>query len=867
MNQRIRDVLSEMTTRYIFPFLWLKGETEETLKEYMRVIHDAGCNAVCLESRPHPDFCGPKWWRDLDVIIEEAKKLDMKLWILDDSHFPTGYANGSLKPDIERGDYTLTRQSVTYRVLGDGSSFSMPEEKAKDPGEAVPTRTDAYLMKESPKFDDDRLLGVYAVRADGEKGIQELCAQDGKYSFNASIGTWRVYGIYLTRNRGPHRDYINMMYQPSCRRIIDAVYKPHFEHYAAEFGKTILGFFSDEPELGNGHLYQMDKRLHEVEDLPWSPELEQAWGSVRFSLLPLLWETEYDPDETAGVRLEYMNLVTRLVRRDFSEQIGDWCRSHGVKYIGHLIEDHNQHIRCGSSLGHYFRGLAGQDMAGIDDIGGQVLPQGEDLDAVSKWQPHRDGTFYHFALGNLAASAAAIEPAKHGDSMCEIFGNYDWAEGVNLEKYLAEHFLVRGINHYVPHAFSAAPFPDKDCPPHFYAHGNNPQYRHFGCLIRYMERVCHLISGGKPYAPVAVLYHAEADWTGGKNQFGEVCGRILTEHQISWHFVPSDVFDETERYNTVIRSGCLDVNGQEYRVIVVPEATYVSDTACRGLESLQENGVKVGLIGTRPKAVGLNREVRSGSVIPLSDLPEFCSGCESAHVETASSMLRCLRYKGGDYELTYLLNESAEPWEGMVKFSVAPGYSVYRYDAWDNCCYKFDRDKKMCLEPSKGCLLIADENDTLLCEAYEAPANALELTEFERSVCKATDYPTFKNPKKVTLPDLLEQELPDFGGFVRYQTRIDCLELPLKPVWLEIEGAQEGIEVFVNGDSLGIQIVPVYRFELADKLKLGINDIVIEQATTLERVVPRRDGKPAENHVGINSRIVIRYSDGTFAKE
>ncbi len=273
------------------------------------------------------------------------------------------------------------------------------------------------------------------------------------------------------------------------------------------------------------------------------------------------------------------------------------------------------------------------------------------------------------------------------------------------------------------------------------------------------------------------------------------------------------------------------------------------------------------VIGTRPKAVGLNREVRSGSVIPLSDLPEFCSGCESAHVEPASSMLRCLRYKGGDYELTYLLNESAEPWEGMVKFSVAPGHSVYRYDAWDNCCYKFDRDKKMCLEPSKGCLLIADENDTLLCEAYEAPANALELTEFERSVCKATDYPTFKNPKKVTLPDLLEQELPDFGGFVRYQTRIDCLELPLKPVWLEIEGAQEGIEVFVNGDSLGIQIVPVYRFELADKLKLGINDIVIEQATTLERVVPRRDGKPAENHVGINSRIVIRYSDGTFAKE
>ena len=100
-------------------------------------------------------------------------------------------------------------------------------------------------------------------------------------------------------------------------------------------------------------------------------------------------------------------------------------------------------------------------MAGIDDIGGQVLPQGEDLNIRSKWQDHRDGTFYHFALGALAASAAAIESEKHGDAMCEIFGNYGWSEGVALEKYLADHFMVRGINHFVPHAFSAAPFPDK----------------------------------------------------------------------------------------------------------------------------------------------------------------------------------------------------------------------------------------------------------------------------------------------------------------------------------------------------------------------------------------------------------------------
>ena len=155
-----------------------------------------------------------------------------------------------------------------------------------------------------------------------------------------------------------------------------------------------------------------------------------------------------------------MDAVTRLVQKNFSEQIGTWCRAHGVQYIGHLIEDNNQHTRTGSSLGHYFRGLSGQDMAGIDDIGGQVLPGGEHNGLCGLMGDSRNGRFYHYVLGRLGASLASIDPTKHGDCLCEFFGNYGWEEGVRLEKYLADHFLVRGVNHFVPHAFSMKEYPD-----------------------------------------------------------------------------------------------------------------------------------------------------------------------------------------------------------------------------------------------------------------------------------------------------------------------------------------------------------------------------------------------------------------------
>ena len=74
MSDKIRALLEGKGGNYIFPFFWQHGETEEVLRKYMKVIHEANIGAVCVESRPHPDFCGEQWWHDMDITLEEAKK-------------------------------------------------------------------------------------------------------------------------------------------------------------------------------------------------------------------------------------------------------------------------------------------------------------------------------------------------------------------------------------------------------------------------------------------------------------------------------------------------------------------------------------------------------------------------------------------------------------------------------------------------------------------------------------------------------------------------------------------------------------------------------------------------------------------------
>ena len=859
MNQTITDLLKGKSGDNIFPFFWLHGEEEEKLREMMKVIHDAGCKSVCLESRPHPDFCGEKWWRDLDIILDEARKRDMKVWILDDSHFPTGFANGGVKG----APVELHRQSVVTsckKLTGKEKMITLDLKKMFPPRVSadnfVAASATKFMSKGAPVFDDDKILSLTAVDKDG-KLIDMPFGEDGKVFWHKPQGTYKVYVTGLSRNMGIHREYINMMDKRSCRILIDEVYEKHYEHYKDDFGKTILGFFSDEPELGNGFYMTGANRLGTMVDQPYSQELEEELkkrlGETWKNDLVWLWDNDH-PELSCKVRLEFMDAVTKLVREDFSKQIADWCHEHGVRYIGHLIEDNNSHTRTGMSLGHYFRGLNHQDMAGIDDIGGQVLPQGEDLD-IRTFFGKRDGEFFHFALGNLAASAAAIEPNKHGDSMCEIFGNYGWKEGVRLEKYLADHFLVRGINHFVPHAFTGKDFPDPDCPPHFYAWGNNPQYRHFSKIVEYMNRVTSITSGGQRMSHVAVLYNAEEEWMDDSMLIQKPL-RKLYEAQILADTIPADVFKEKDRYHTVI-ADTLKVNEQDYEVLIVPGAKFIDEKTAEALDQLN---IPVLYLEQIPEGIEKENAVCIGLDDLIKEVERYVS--PNVRIDPASKHVRVLEYEK-ENRFLLLFNEDSEVYEGRLNIDPE---KCYEYDAWENRIYPLT-DSKITLEPNKMVILVFDEADEdALSKRILMQGERHELSGFLRSVCTAKEYPHFHDLKDVTLPDDYAKSDKYFSGLLRYEKQIHMAED--KKAVLEITDAYEGVEVFLNGESLGIQVVPGFRYELP--LKEGDNSLVIEVATTLERqmvknanarirnLVLGNSNKPRDP-IGISGKVYLYY--------
>lgn len=859
MNQKIKESLNGKNGNYILPFLWMKGDAEEAIREEIRKIRECGVTEFCVEARPHPDFCGEGWWHDLAFVLDEAKQNGMKIWILDDARFPTGYANGIIARKYPQHSKQYLKKT-TFDVCGPmpGASFdtnrllNMPA--FESPMESM--MMNGLLKPELPK--DDTVFAVVATKVERSGRLSgavllDSCLKDGVLYWDVPPGMWKVHVIVLTRNGGGRAGYLNWLDPVSARLQLEAVYEPHYEHLGEEFGKTILGFFSDEAEIGNTFGYNFNEDIGKEDmPLPYSAALhkymDQSTDDDWKGLLPALWYDFEDKADTAKVRYSYMDAVTRLVSENFTETIGRWCREHGVEYIGHIIEDNNQDCRLGCGMGHYFRALRGQHMSGIDNIGNQVVFGGEN--GRRNGMTNGDGEFYHYALGKLGSSLGHIDPKKQGRTMCEIFGAYGWGEGTRLMKWLTDHFLVRGVNVFVPHAFSPKEFPDTDCPPHFYARGQNPLYRPFGLLMRYMNRMCHVLSGGIHRCSAAILYHAEAKWM-GESMYVQKPARELAENQIDFDFLPADTWSKENPYHAAVKDGVLTVNGEEYHCLVIPRSEVLPYDAAAFAVEAGKDGFPVYVTDCLPERVmdAVGREYPE----LCSALEEFCSvvplnglgarlrqdGIYEISLSCTFPMLRHYHYETDSHLYFFNNEDSSQIFDGEI--TVPNGGIPFHYDAFDNKLYPVPCSVRggktvirLRLEPCES-ILISMENEPCSCAlpVSAEPENILKLQgRYRVSYAKADEYPVFSEAEDLQSLVNISRLHPKFSGTIRYETSFLMESIP-EQAKLILPEAYEFAEVWLNGEKLGAKIAPPYSFACGGFIKTGENSLIIEISNTL----------------------------------
>lgn len=831
MKKIVKDVIDGKVDNYMLPFYWQHGGKRDKIPEQMERIYKSGCRAVCVESRPHRDFCGEEWWGDMDVIISCAKKYDMKVWILDDDHYPTGHAVGQIKNHPELRKWQFIENHVD--VMG-------------------PVK-DAILLTE-PESDEHILLGAYAFKrtgrdeeCEGEPVCLNGCLSGRLLQLTLPEGCYRVFTYYKTRRGTSKPDYIDMLNEESVRLFIDTVHEAHYAHYKDDFGKTIAGFFSDEPLFGNTWytMHETDRGGYNTRvGMPGlaMPYNDRVTGMMKKQLgydpLPYMAALWFDiGDKTGAIRHAYMDSVTKLYRDCFTRQVGDWCEAHGVMYIGHIIEDMNAHARLGCSAGHYFRALDGQHMSGIDIVLHQIIPGMADyVHTASAFANKADPEFFDYVLAKLASSYANIGTQMKGRAMCEVFGAYGWAEDTTILKWLLDFLLVRGVNNFVPHAFSPD-FPDPDCPPHFGAEGFDPQFEGFTKIMKYGNRVSHLLSRGRHKSSAAILYHADAEWMSdyGGAMLSQVPAKMLYTEHIDYDIIPADCFisDSGSRvYHAEEKDGRLAAGDQIYDVLIVPYAEKLPQKLLVSFEKLQKSGVKIIFMSkdqTKKELISAVDAVIKRDIEVKGDYP----------------LLRCTHYEydGGDAYM-FVNEDINRSVDTTVHLSSVTADKAVILDLLNDSVYSVpvkDGTLELELSPYQSVIAVTGADADGIVPKKRTEAVPAELV-FDIDIAEYKDLEAYKpyasGVSSDALPNITDvRNMPEFSGRIRYTCRT---KIPEGVFGVDLGEVGTVSHLYCNGADLGVRVCPPYRYELSAALKPGENELVIEVSNTLANAI--RDG-------------------------
>ena len=522
------------------PLFWLHGdESKERLELFLGKLTEGHNGAFCAESRPHNDWLGPKWFSDLDVCLQYAKKNNLKMWIFDEKWWPSQtvankvppeYAAKKLQTSVElvTGPFSLTT-AVTGNVV------------AVIAGKPTDTGVDPNSLVDLTPLVRDKTL-TWDIPA-GEWGIMKF--------------EW-----ILAPKAGQNGAVIVDGASQNCVDwFLKTVYQPHYDRFKDDFGKTIVGFFYDEPETQGDWGAELSKTF-EQRDVNWMKAL-------------VAWKFQLGGGEHAAAKYAYVDALGETWGRTMYGSTLKWCEDRGVAFIGHFMEHDGLYLKHGLGALNLFQMQKYNSMGGMDLVCQQLWP-GE----------RRNGIYQ---LPKLTSSISHAYNKTDDLAMSEIFGAYGQGITYPQMKWLCDQHQIRGVNFLIPHSFNPRAPDDTDCPPYFYNGTEDARWPLYRVWADYTNRLSLLLSGGRHVSPVAFLFCGNSVYA-GKATTPENMTSTLQDALYDCDWLPYEVFEGDMK----VSGKELALRAERYRILVVPPVEVIPyNTLVKVKEFFDAGGIVV----------------------------------------------------------------------------------------------------------------------------------------------------------------------------------------------------------------------------------------------------------------------------------
>ena len=436
------------------PFwVWNNDVSKEDVDRNLRDYKEKGFGGVFIHPRYGmiTEYLSPKWFELVKYSMDVAKKLDLKLWIYDEDSYPSGFAGGHVNEQMPES----YNQGVAL--------FPVKMNKLKLDNKNMRVK---YVFK---KVDNE--WKDITASAEKENGAEGEYMVFNLRDFRRSI--W--YGGY---------SYVDLLIKGVTEKFIDITFPGYKKSVGDEFGKTVMGVFTDEP--------------HTDPDsggaIRWSPDLNSRFKQLfGYELDPQMISVYQESGDWMKVRHDYYATILDLFIDRWSKPMSQYCKDNNLIWTGHYWEHGWPSPAKGpDNMAMY----AFHDMPGID-----MLFNNE------KERPDQ--------FGNIRSpkelSSVANQLGKKR-TLSETYGGSGWDFRFEEMKRNGDWEYVLGVNFMNQHLSYVSIMGDRkhDYPQSFGPYA--PYWKQYRYQNDYFGRLSAALSSGKQVNRILVLEPTTTAW-------------------------------------------------------------------------------------------------------------------------------------------------------------------------------------------------------------------------------------------------------------------------------------------------------------------------------------------------------------------
>ncbi len=826
---------------------WWMGSAvdEKGLDKQLTTLNKAGFGGVEIVpiygakgfEKQYLNYLSPEWMKMLQFTTNKAKSLNMGV----DMAVGTGWPIGG--PQVDEQD-AATKMIVQTYTISASENFS-----------------DKIILKDE-KQKNLKTIKLDIVTAYNEKNeavvLTDKVNADGSLNWKPTSGKWNIYAVFVGKTL------------QKVKRAAPGGEGYTLDHFSPNATKDYLKTFDKAFGNSNYGIRSFFNDSYEVYNADWTADFLNEFKNRRgYDLSPYIKYLVSDElNEIAGrVKSDYRETLSELILNNFTKDFTNWAHSKNSK------NTNQAHGSPGNLLDLY----AAVDIPESETFGSSIFEiPGLKRDTADI----QKSDIPDFNMLKFASSAANVTGKKLTSNETFTWLTEHFKTSWSQAKPEVEQVFLSGINHVFYHGTTYTPA-DVPFPGWlFYASVNfvpeNSLWPHLKGLNSYIERTQSVLQSGKSDNELLMYWPIYDQWASPKGK--DMAFKI---HNIEKWLHPTVFYENLEKLG---KSGySLDMisdkmiseakfenqniqvakNGGSYKVLIIPQLNYFSESTLKNILNLAQNGASV-IFQSEPKDIPGNFEVEKRrkelqslwTQIPFQQNGNLKSASFgkgkivlSSDVEKGLEFLKIKREKLTNTGLKFIRR----------KFDGGKYYYIVNHTSKEinqNIPLNFVGEQVTLMNPENGDFGIAQtQNNSVRVQLKSGESLILKTSEnADNSIPKwnyteKTDVPivlnqpwqlTFKEggpefPKAKNLKKLEpwtnfteDPATQSFSGTGVYTTTLNLKKKNADDYLLKLDKLYESATVIVNGQEAGIVWSIPFEINIGKYLKKGKNTIQIE---------------------------------------